>query len=989
MACLEQEKMALLAFKASVPWTDDDDTSSGHLPTWVEDDDNDDCCSWERVQCNLTTGTIIQLSLNYTRSWSSYDDAHLPNWLLNASLFLPFQELQHLNLSDNGFRGLADNEELAGLEKLQMLDLSGNGFNGSVQVIQGFKSLEILNLSNNHFTNTIFTSLVALKSLKNLSLSVNKLEGNFPAEELAGLENLQMLDFCSNRFNGSAQAIQGLKRFNKLEEIHLDDNNFNTTIIQYIGLLAPVLKILYLSESPFMSGSITSEELDTLRNLELLDLSYSTLKNKFLENMGGMISLKFLSIAFAYGLNGTQLPHKGLCKLRNLQELDLKGNDFVGSVNHCLRNLTSLRALDLSHNQFEGIFDTSIIAGLTSLEYLSLSHNRFQGSFSFHSFANLSKLESFECEDNGLIVEADDYPTWVPSFRLKSLALSGFTFKNDAFPSFLYYQHELRVVQLSNNNLRGEFPIWLLENNTKLGYLNLTNNSFTGPLVLPSHPCLNLFSLILSNNNFFGSIPTNIGVIFPNLRILKLSQNCFEGKIPPSIGNMAWLQVLDLSNNNLSGQIPEHLVTGCSMLMLFKLSYNKLYGKILPTITNITSLTSLYLDHNLFGGNLSDSWLHGSQELSDLDISYNNISGPLPRWLGNLSYLQSLVMRNNHLEGSIPSEFCQLHLLRYLDLSENDIQGSVPSCFSPQGLEHVYLQKNRLEGPMPNAFSNITSLVTLDISDNHISGGIPEWIGGLSSLNALLLKGNQFEGQIPLQLCQLKNLNIMQFSDNFLSDIIVEVEVEFRTKFRSETYKGVVLELMSGIDLSCNKLVGNIPPEIGDLSDIRALNLSHNYLNGQIPPSFSNLRKIESLDLSYNNLTGMIPLQMIELNSLSIFNVAHNNLSGRTPERKGQFATFGETSYEGNPLLCGEPLKKNNCTNSSKAPPSMQITPDDPDDMDMNTFVVSFIASYITVLLGMVIVFYINPYWRRVWFYLIDVCITTTYYFVTDNIHKF
>nr|DAD30236.1 TPA_asm: hypothetical protein HUJ06_031704 [Nelumbo nucifera] len=777
MACLEQEKMALLAFKASVPWTDHDDTSSGRLPSWVEDDDNDDCCSWER-EFNL----------------------------LNASLFLPFQELRHLDLSENGFRGLADNE---GLEPLGRL-----------------KRLEVLDLSHNHFDNSILPSLGALKSLKNLSLRWN--------------------------------------------------------------------------------------------NLDLR-----------------------------------------LCKLRNLQELDLSGNDFVGSFNHCLGNLTSLRALDLSHNQFEGSFDTSFIAGLTSIEYLSLSLNRFQGSFSFHSFANLSKLDSFQCEYHRLIVEADDYPTWVPSFQLKSLALSGFTFKNGAFPSFLYYQQELRVVQLSRNNLKGEFPIWLLENNTKLQSLNLANNSFTGPLVLPPHPCVNLSVLILSNNNFSGSIPTNIGVIFPNLGILKLSQNY-------------------LSNNNLSGQIPEHLIMGSSNLAFLKLSYNNLYGKILHTITNLTRLKLLYLAHNFFSGNLQVVY-----------ISHNNISGPLPRWLGNLSSLESLVMRNNHLEGSIPSEFCQLHLLRYLDLSENNIQGSIPSYFSSQYLEHVHLQKNMLEGPMTNAFSNNTSLVTLGIRDNHLNGGIPEWIGGLSSLNALILKGNQFEGQIPVQLCELKNLNIMDFSHNFLSgsipsclnnikfkgesisyernlevfigftygelysyksmlfgfendlsseDVTVEVEVEFTTKFLYETYKGVVLELMSGIDLSCNKLVDNIPSEIGDLSDIRALNLSYNYLNGQIPPSFSNLRKID---------------------------------------------------YEGNPLLCGEPLRKNNCTNSSKASPSMQTAPDGMDmDMDMYSFVVSFVASYITVLLGLVAVFYINPYWRRVWFYLIDVCITSTYYFVTNNIQK-
>nr|DAD30246.1 TPA_asm: hypothetical protein HUJ06_031714 [Nelumbo nucifera] len=148
---------------------------------------------------------------------------------------------------------------------------------------------------------------------------------------------------------------------------------------------------------------------------------------------------------------------------------------------------------------------------------------------------------------------------------------------------------------------------------------------------------------------------------------------------------------------------------------------------------------------------------------------------------------------------------------------------------------------------MTNAFSNNTSLVTLDIRDNHLNDGIPEWIGGLSSLNALLLKGIQFEGQIPVQLCQLKNLYIMDFSHNFLSGsipsclnnitfkgesnsngrnseveltgfgyaelysyksmffgykndlggeyITVELEVEFTTKFLYETYKGVVLEL--------------------------------------------------------------------------------------------------------------------------------------------------------------------------------------------------
>ena len=40
---------------------------------------------------------------------------------------------------------------------------------------------------------------------------------------------------------------------------------------------------------------------------------------------------------------------------------------------------------------------------------------------------------------------------------------------------------------------------------------------------------------------------------------------------------------------------------------------------------------------------------------------------------------------------------------------------------------------------------------------------------------------------------------------------------------------------MTGIDLSCNKLKGNIPFQLGNLTRIQSLNLSHNDLTGRIP----------------------------------------------------------------------------------------------------------------------------------------------------------
>jgi Leucine-rich repeat (LRR) protein len=70
----------------------------------------------------------------------------------------------------------------------------------------------------------------------------------------------------------------------------------------------------------------------------------------------------------------------------------------------------------------------------------------------------------------------------------------------------------------------------------------------------------------------------------------------------------------------------------------------------------------------------------------------------------------------------------------------------------------------------------------------------------------------------------------------------------------------MILTYLSGIDLSCNNLIGEIPFQLGYLSNIEVLNISFNStLTGPILLTFSNLKEIESMDLSYNNLNGKIP----------------------------------------------------------------------------------------------------------------------------------
>ena len=91
------------------------------------------------------------------------------------------------------------------------------------------------------------------------------------------------------------------------------------------------------------------------------------------------------------------------------------------------------------------------------------------------------------------------------------------------------------------------------------------------------------------------------------------------------------------------------------------------------------------------------------------------------------------------------------------------------------------------------------------------------------------------------------------------------------------------IEETTSLELSGSGLTGEIPPEIGDLTNLTYLNLYGNQLTGEIPPEIGQLTNLLYLFLYMNQLTGQVPSEIGNLVNLIILRLNDNNLSGEIP----------------------------------------------------------------------------------------------------------
>ncbi|KAM3215042.1 hypothetical protein ACQJBY_067166 [Aegilops geniculata] len=236
-----------------------------------------------------------------------------------------------------------------------------------------------------------------------------------------------------------------------------------------------------------------------------------------------------------------------------------------------------------------------------------------------------------------------------------------------------------------------------------------------------------------------------------------------------------------------------------------------------------------------------------------------------------VSRVIGLVLPGAQLSGTLPAELARVEHLRHLDLSGNGLNGTLPAAL----------------------LLNATELRVLSLAGNGLSGALPDasYARGLQELN---LSDNALAGWLPAALLRAPGLAVLGLANNYLA--------------------------------------GELPA--GGLGGLEVVDLSNNYFRGALPPDFGGAQ-LRFLNVSSNSLTGALPAELSDVVPANMsVDLSNNNFTGAVPPA-GPFAAQPASAYEGNPGLCGPPLKHacsipsslSNPPNATDSPPAFAAIP--------------------------------------------------------------
>lgn len=807
------------------------------------------------------------------------------------------RSLKELHLTSTVLTGPIP-DELFRLSNLESLFLSNNGLSGTISSEFGLlKPLKNLYLLGNQLTGSIPSELGFLARLEHLSLGRNRLEGSIPRQ----ITSLPLLEFLSLENDASSFAsssglsgpLPPLDGFPRLRELYLQHNAFTGTMPDHFlqGIYDKSAKITVDLSFNNIDGTIPAElsSFDDL-NLLLVGNEISGIPSDICTKYGwmnGEVANSCDSILCppgTFNVDGRQVDASSPCETCT----------YPGSAR-------KYGSTSCGPGSSDALDDRSILFDLYDAT----------GGDSWTTSTGWKSDKTPYCDWYGVVCT----PTSTGDLRVSEVNLANNNL-NGIVPSKVYFLQGLKKLDVSQNPVSITFHD--IDRASELEELYIDETLVKDMNGIGAAP--NLKILHAYKNSFGGQqIPDEIFKI-TTLTDLNLADSLLVGALSGKVGQLNRLERITLDGNSLNGELPSELGQ-LGALKEIEMSNNEWIGTIPSSWESMASLETLLLDNH--------------------DEKTAGVTGPLLSF-ANMPNMKELSLSNNQMTGSIPSNF----------LSRSARNNEVVN---------VRLGHNHIMGTLPSSLSSFSRL-NIDLGGNYITGigdglcGLSAWNDGnvgvygcdgiLCPAGTFSPSGRQTRSD-PCTSCPGEESSIY-FGDTICASLIKQQEREILNKlfqatngnnwksndgwtdansdicswFGIECREGSTVE---SIHLGSNRLMGSVPKEIFELSNLKSLWLYSNPVQFSFDgiekaTKLKSLRldstKLKSLngignglslvdvDVGFNQLNGPIPTGLNSLVNLENFNGANNAFTGAVPEfsslRKLSTMRLGENKLTGN-----------------------------------------------------------------------------------------
>ncbi|XP_030452045.1 receptor protein kinase TMK1 [Syzygium oleosum] len=226
------------------------------------------------------------------------------------------------------------------------------------------------------------------------------------------------------------------------------------------------------------------------------------------------------------------------------------------------------------------------------------------------------------------------------------------------------------------------------------------------------------------------------------------------------------------------------------------------------------------------------------------------------------------------LQGTLPANLNSLTQLERLELQFNNLSGSLPSLSGLSSLQVLMLSGNQFDAIPTGFFDGLSSLQSVEIDSNPFAAWeIPQSLQNASALQNFSANSANVTGKVPdfFGANDFPGLTLLHLAFN-------DLEGGLPPSFSGSQIQSLWLNGMAG----SGKLGGRIDV-IANMTSLKEVWLHSNSFSGLLP-DFSGLQDLQTLSLRDNLFTGPVPSSLTGLQSLQSVNLTNNFLQGPVPK---------------------------------------------------------------------------------------------------------